>query len=469
MIALLAAGFAPAQDRPPVPRTKIQQEQDQQRQASSADSLTPAQDQDPAEESYAGPSVLSRDKSLLAQRRGKLVDFRLYGEIMGVYDSGLTPLAAAAPSPAGNQVSDFGLESGVGVIGSRRWKTARLSLEYHGRYLHYRKNTLLNGSDQFLDLAYSRAIRRHWILDLKELAGTTTLANGEFTYLSLSNTDLFALPANDLFDVRTNYFESRTSVIWQKSERLSFDLGGEGFLVRRQSLALAGLDGYGARAGLAYRLTRRQTITAAYQHIYFDFQRAFGNAGVDTAGLGYAVALTRRLDFAMQIGGSRVDTLGLTRVTLDPAIAAVVGQNIAIVTFARTSYIPLLEARLTQRFRHSALLAGYISGITPGNGVYLTSRQRAATAGFTYAGLARFTLALSASYNDLSTLGQTLPNYTNLQGGGGLTYRLLADTYLELRYDYRHYTTQHLIFQKDSNRVSFGLAFSPGAAPLAIW
>jgi hypothetical protein len=76
---------------------------------------------------------------------------------------------------------------------------------------------------------------------------------------------------------------------------------------------------------------------------------------------------------------------------------------------------------------------------------------------------------LNASYNQLSTVGQTLPKYTNLQGGGGLTYRLFADTYLRLRYDYRHYTTQNLLYQKDSNRVSLGLAFSPGPAPLALW
>ena len=81
----------------------------------------------------------------------------------------------------------------------------------------------------------------------------------------------------------------------------------------------------------------------------------------------------------------------------------------------------------------------------------------------------KFTAALNGSYNKLATLGQTMPLYTNLQVGGGLTYRLSGDTYLELRYDYRHYGTQNFLYKLDSNRVSLGLAFSPGYAPLAIW
>jgi len=328
---------------------------------------------------------------------------------------------------------------------------------------------VFNGSDQFLALAYSRVLQKHWTLDLHELAGTTTLANGEFAYVTVPSADLFALPVNELFDNRTNYFESRVDLVWEQSRRLSFDFGGQGFLVRREFIALAGLNGYAAHAGVAYRLTRRQTIGASYQHIHFDFQRTFGEARVETAALGYSIALARNLDVAVQIGGSRVDTLGLNQVAIDPAIAAIIGQNFATVTFSRSLYAPLAEARLIQRVRRSTLTLALTNGISPGNGLYLTSRQTAATAGFSYTGVHRFTAALNASYNRLSSLGQTLPELTNFQGGGGLTYRLAADTHLELRYDYRHYATQDFIYKKDSNRVSLGLAYSPGLAPLAIW
>ena len=458
---MLAAGLAPAQISPPAAGT-----QSQPGENSSSD-ISETQDQGSPDLGSLGPSLLSRDNGLLGQRGGKLMDLRLYGEITGVYDSALVP--APAQNGLVKALPDYGVESGAGVIGTRNWRHARLSLEYKGRFVQYARNSLFNGSDQFLDLAYSQLLSPHVTLDVKTIAGTTTVANGEFSYLPLTNIDLFALPANELFDNRTNYAESRVGITWQKTPRLSFEADAEGFVVRRQYQALAGLNGYSARAGAAYRLTRRQTIGGTYQQTHFDFQRTFGNAQLQTATLEYSIALSRTLDLEMQIGGSRLNLTGLSEVTLDPAIAAIVGQNIAVVTFSRLSYVPLETARLLRRFNHSSLILSYSSGISPGNGVYLTSRQTSATAGFSYTGGRRFTAALNAGFTRLDALGQTLPLYNNLQGGGGLTYRLSGDTYVEFRYDYRHFNTQNQLYTLDSNRVSLGMAFSPGATPLAIW
>jgi hypothetical protein len=459
LLVLLAAGLVPAQGPPPVPRSQSQPNQ------SSDD--TDAQDGASPDLANSGPSLLSRDNTLLSQRGGKLIDLRLYGEITGVYDSGL--LAVPAPNGSAKAIADYGTESGAGVIGTRNWRHARLSLEYRGRFIQYARESLFNGSDQFLDLAYTQFLRPHLTLDVKTIAGTTTLANGEFSYLPLTNTDLFALPANELFNDRTNYAESRVGLTWQKTERLSFEADAEGFVVRRQYLALAGLNGYSARGGVAYRLTRRQTIGASYQQTYFDFQRLFGNAQLQTAALDYSIALSRTWDLAIQIGGSRLNTAGLTQVSLDPAIAAIVGQNSAAVTYAQALYVPLGAARLARRFQHSSLIISYLSGVSPGNGVYLTSRETAATAGFSYTGARRFTAALNAGYSRLAAMGQTLPPYSNFLAGGGLTYRMSGNTYLELRYDHRHFSTQDQLYNLDSNRVSLGMAFSPGATPLAIW
>lgn len=456
---MLVAGLAPAQDVPPVPRTQTQPEQDLNSDESEASGQSLP--------GVSGPSLLSRDNGLLAQRGGKLIDLRFYAEITGVYDSGL--LAAPAQNGVVQAAPDHGIESGVGVTGTRNWKHSRLSLEYRGRFLEYARDSVLNGSDQFLDLAYSRYLARHWTLDVKFVAGTTTLASGEFSYLPLTNNDLFALPSNEIFNDRTNYAQSRVTALWQKTSRLSFDFGGEGFVVRRQYLGLAGLNGYSARAGAAYRLTRRQTVGAIYQQTHFDFQRLFGDAQIQNLALDYSIALTRTLDLETQAGGSRLNTTGLTQVPLDPAIAAIIGQSSAIVSFARALRVPLFDARLIKRFNHSSLNLSYSSGVSPGNGLYLTARQNGATAGFSYTGARRFTAALNTGYSRLAALGQMLPVYRDLDAGGGITYRLPGDTYIELRYDHRHFATQNQFYNLDSNRVSLGVAFSPGAAPLAIW
>jgi hypothetical protein len=426
------------------------------------------QTQPEVEQTYAGPSILSRDKSLIGERGGKLLDFRFYGEVTGVYDSGLTPLAT---NTAGNivNVGSYGVEAGFGAIGSRQWTHDALSLEYRGTYRHYTNNSYFDGTDQFLDLKYSHQLRRHLIIDLKETVGSVSLANGEFAYLPLTNTDLFAVPANELFDNRTSFLQSRVDMVWQKTARLSIGFGGEGFVVRRRSIALAGLNGYSARANVAYRLTRRQTVSANYSNTYFDFQRLFGDSRLHTATIGYAIGLSRKWDFSAQAGGVRVETLGLTQVALDPAIAAIVGRNVAVVTFYRVLYVPMAEARLIRRFDRSALTLNYAIGVAPGNGVYLTSRQNVAAADYSYTGYRRLTAGLTASYNELSAVGQTLGKYTNFQAGTGLTYKVARATHVEFRYDYRHYTTQNASFLKNSNRVMLGLAFSPGETPLAIF
>jgi len=48
-------------------------------------------------------------------------------------------------------------------------------------------------------------------------------------------------------------------------------------------------------------------------------------------------------------------------------------------------------------------------------------------------------------------------------------YKLTGDTYLDVRYDYRHYTTGDAILENDSNRVSLGVAFSLGETSQVAW
>jgi hypothetical protein len=434
---LLTAGFAPAQDQP---------------DTSSRDQQEPT---------FEGPSIISRD-SAQTDSSGKPLQFGLFTKVSAVYDSGLMPVFAPSYETPLAPQGGFGLEASVGAVVSRRWSRGKLSAEYRGSYRQYSPASLFNGWDQFFQLAYSQALARHLTLDLKNTLGTTTLANGAFTYLPVSTLDLLGLPANQLFDNRTSYLESRVDLTWLQTARLSFGLGGDGFVVRRQSLLLAGLNGSTARASVAYRLTSRQTISASYNDTYFDFQRAFGNSRLQIPALGYSAGLARHWDFSAQAGAARVQTLGLTQVALDPALAALIGESFATITFFRVSYLPVAEARLIRRFRTSSLTFDYSMGVTPGNGYYLTSRQTSATIGYSYIAGRNWELRGNTAFNELSALGQTLGKYTNMQAGVELFYNLTRTTHLDVRYDYRHYTTENAILQNDSNRVSLGLAFSMG-------
>src|ERR1700730_18387674 len=112
------------------------------------------------EQTYTGPSILSRDKSLIGERGGKLIDFRFYGELNGVYDSGLTPLVVNPQGDVPN-FGGYGVEAGFGVIGSHSWVHDKLSLEYRGTYRHYAKRSYFDGTGQVLHLASKHFRERH--------------------------------------------------------------------------------------------------------------------------------------------------------------------------------------------------------------------------------------------------------------------------------------------------------------------
>ena len=418
---------------------------------------------------YEGPSILSRDKSVIGERGGKLLDYRFWGELTGIYDTGLTPVVTDASGRLLQPGGAYGMEIGGGAVGSRTWRHNKLALEYHGTLRHYPNSTYFDGVDQFLDLSYGHVFSRRLRFQNQLTAGSTSLANGYYTYLPLRNTDLYAVPSNELFDNRTDFLQDRVNVTWQKTLRLSVNVSVEAFFVRRRSLSLASLDGYDGHTDVAYRVTRRQTVSVGYDYIHYDYLRQFGFGTVNTAALGYSIGVGRRWDIAFRAGLARLEVEGLTTVNLDPAIAAIVGRSTAVSTFHSFPVFPVYEARIIRRFERSAVTASYSNMFNPGNGVYLTSRETAATIDYSYTGLKRISAGASISYSGLHSVQQGFGNYQGEAGGIGATYKIVNYAHLAFRYDYRHYTTQGVGFKKNSSRFSLGLAFSPGEKPLPIW
>jgi hypothetical protein len=440
----------------------------------AAQGLQPSQQSDQSDDQsgtsrYAGPSILSRDRSLIGERSGKLLDYSFYVDLTGSWDSSLIPVSTTSTGALNSIGGTAGISVGYGVTGSRTWRHDKLSVDYTGDFREFPAASYFDGTDQFLNLSYWHEFSRRLSLRARDTAGVSSYSNGYFSYLPLQSTDLYAVPTNELFDNRTEFVQSRVDLTYQKTLRLSFDIGGEGFLIDRRSTALASVTGYNAHADVSYRLTSRQTVTLSYEHTTFSYKRQFGDANMDQGTLGYSIGLGRRWDFASQIGSARVDFSGLTSINLDPAIAAILGQSTAVVAFHSVSYIPIYEAQLTRRFEHSAVTGAYNQSFSPGNGIYLTSRQTAASLNYSYTGLRKLSFGANAAYSRLTSLGQTLGTFNGISGGAGLTYTLASYAHLEFRYDYRHYTANDDIYKQNSQRVVIGFAFSPGQKPLPIW
>ncbi len=445
----------------PAPAQTGASQQDQEDAQTGEDQQPPSR--------YEGPSILSRDRSVIGERGGKLLDYRFYAQVTGIYDTALIPVSVTPQGGLNTTGGAYGISAGGGLAGTKIWKHDKLSVEYHGDFYHYVNAPYFDGTDQFLNMSYAHVFSRRFFMQTRQTAGSTDYTTGYYTFLPLENTDLYAVPTNQLFDNRTEFLESRLDFTRQQSLRLSFNFGGEGFLVRQRAIDLASVNGYNAHGDVSYRLNRRQTVTLSYQYTAFDYLRQFGSANINELTAGYSIGLGRRWDFGSQVGAARVNFAGLTIVNIDPAIAAIVGQNQAIVSFNTVTYVPIYEAQVRRRFERSSIAAAYNQSFSPGNGVYLTSRQTAATLDYSYVGIRKITFNASGGYSSLTSLGQTLGAFRGEYFGAGLTYKITRIAFLTARYDFRHYDTGSTGYLQNSQRISIGLAFSPGDRPLPIW
>jgi hypothetical protein len=422
-----------------------------------------------SEEPYEGPSILTRDSTNAGQRAGKLLDFQLWGEITGIVDSGLTGVSLNSAGQLNVAPTLYGVEAGFGATGSKSWESDQVSLDYRGDWRQYDPSAIFDGTEQFLDVQWKHRLARHLELTVHEVGGITNLSFGQLTYVPLANTDLLGVPLNELFDNTTYFSQSTVNLEWQTSARLSFNFGGDGFIVRRVSPLLTDSNGYRGRGDVAYRLTKRQSIYASYSYEHFDYPRSFGYSNINEVESGWSLGLGPRTDFSIDGGAAQVQTLGLIQVALPPAVAAIVGQGYTTTTSERNVIIPVGQARFTQRFSTSALnLNGGIT-ISPGDGVYLTSRAISGSVGYSYVGGKRLTFQTTAAYSRLTSAGQqTIAPYDGYLAGAGMTYRLFAHASMEARYDWRRYNVAS-VANKDENRVTLGMAIGTGERPLAIW
>lgn len=424
---------------------------------------------------YQGPQILSRSAEDVGERGGAPISFRPYADVSYVYDNGLLADSVNSQGQLVSVGAQQGISAGFGLIGSRRWHFDQLSVDYHGNYTDYSPSGYFNGTSQFLGLSYIHVFSPRWTIALRETGGITPYSYGEAAYVPQASPSLNSgVPTNELFDNQTMFSQTGVDFTYQRTRRLSFRFGGDGFIVRRRSAALAGLSGGSGHFDAAYRLTKKQTVSATFTYAYYGYQKAFGNANTEALNFGYSVTLGRYWNLSLQGGAARANNLGLILVPLDPAIAAIVGPGYTTVVFNPTKYVPLGAISLSRGFEHASLAFLFSRTTTPGNGVYLLSTAQNANVSYSYVALKRLTFSFFGGYSDLNSLGQQISAYRSLNSGGGATYKLARVVFATLRYDYRHYNAGGLQgvsgqFQKDENRISIGLAFSPGEKPLPIW
>ena len=419
---------------------------------------------------YAGPAILSRGDAPTAMEAPK-ISFRPFIEVNGVYTTGLTGVGLNDQGQLAN-VSAEGVELTWGVSGSHSWRHTEVGLDYHGDITHYNKATYYDHTDQFFLLGLKHQFSRHVVLNWRNTAGMFTQNNG---VLCLPQTVPFDpsqsfIPTTDFFDNRTIYGSSMVDLIFQKTSRLSFDLGGGGFINRRRSTALYGVAGGLARADMQYRLTRRSTVGADYTYTHFGFNHIFSSTDLHGFSGTYAIQLSRFLEFTGYGGVMRVETKFVQNVPVDPAVAAIIGiqEGTQVIYSVRT--IPNINARLSRTFSRGV---AYIAGghtVTPGNGLFLTTAMTEGTAGYTYTGLRHWSFNSQLAYTNGNSIGNVYGRYTGFTGTVSASRQISRAVHAIVSFDGRNYGSHDFsLYNRTIWDVRVGIGFAPGDVPIRLW
>ena len=419
---------------------------------------------------YAGPAILSRGEAPAAMSAAQ-INFRPYAELSSAYDTGLSGVAVDSTGALGNQAS-YGVELTYGVGGVHSWKHTRVGLDYRGSLRHYANGAYYDGTDQSFMLGVTHRFTRRTSLTLRESA---TLFSRNFGLPGLMQTVPFDpstsfLPTTDFYDNRTIALSTQADFTWQRSARMSFNVGGDGFLVRRRSTALYGVTGGGARGDVQYRLGKRSTIGVAYTYTHFEFNGVFSGTDLHAAVATYAIRLTRWWEFTGYGGFLRAETKFLQSVPIDPAVAALIGYGSGAVIHHSIDYVPNLSGRLSRTFSKGVAYFAGGRSVTPGNGLFLTSTMTNVSAGYTFTGLRRWSFNAMFAYNSADSVGNVIGRYGDT--GGSLSASRQISRYLHVvgsYYVHRYQSSDFALYNRLTYSARVGLGFAPGDIPLRVW
>jgi hypothetical protein len=425
-----------------------------------------------AQAGYGGPAISGVPASSAGLKGAQTEGIKYFAAVLASYDNGLVPVSVDSNGNLIRGSGLFGESISWGAYGTHRARRFMIGLNYIGSYRNYNQNGYYNGVDSVLALDISRQLSRRlqWLAVTQ--AGTVSSSFGGWAAYAgfLPGAVTPGVPVNDIFDNR-NYFLAHTqTVTYLLTPRVSVTAGGTGMAVRRQSKALAGVDGYGALGSISYRLSSLSSVSLMYGWNHYDYPRQFGEADMHELMAGYTRQISRRWVFGLGAGAFRIETEGLTQIAVDPAVAALFGQPVITERFYREKYYPAISAQANGHYHHYGVGFSYSRRPSPGNGVFLASAAQSAAASVSYTGIRKWNFGADVTYSQLSSVAQRIGSYSVVSEGGGATYRLYRNLSATFRGDTRRWQIDQTSGQvRDSYRVSVGIALSPTDLPLALW
>jgi hypothetical protein len=416
---------------------------------------------------YGGPSMLSRGGNRPGRRGRAPADIAVYGGLRGTAETGLTPVRLEDDGTIVKQTA-YGIQAEIGAYGTHSWKRSILGLDYRGDYRRSTRRRTFNGVNQALSLDLQTQLNRRTAIIFRETGGTTNRAFGGFAASVASDLQSLNLANNEVFDSRSYFSQTTATVAYRQTARTTYIVSGDGFFVKRPDPRLVGVVGYRGSGAIEYRLNSRSTAGLAYNYVNFSFPRVHGGADAHGLAATFTRAVTRNLNLLFTGGVFRVESFGTQSIELSPEIAALLGQRTGFEAFNRKSWIPQIQTSANYTLERSRFSLAYVNGLSPGNGVYLTSQSRSVAAGYSFAGTRKLSLGASARHLRMKSESISIRDIRSSAAGGGVNYHLTSLLNLSSQIDYRTFRSPGLRGREGFAFV-FGFTVSPSRIPLSIW
>jgi hypothetical protein len=362
----------------------------------------------------------------------------------------------------------YGVQFEVGAYGGHSWSKTSLGLDYRGDYRQTTRASGYDGTNQAVALNLDHQLSRRISLQFREVGGTTNRAFGGFAAPALPDPSLANLVNNEVFDVRSYFNLTSGAITYQQSARGSYQAQVTGSFVRRPDPGLIGSTAYSVFGAYDYRFTSRFQFGSGYIYVRMGFPSAYGTAEAHGAFIRGSRRLTRSLSATFNLGLLSLTTIGTESVQLSPEVAALLGVTTGVAAFKRQSWMPQAIASLIYQGERSVLSAVYATGLSPGNGVYLSSQTDSVAVGYSYAGIRKLSLGATARYQILRSKSLTADNLTTASAGAGINYALTRLINLSSQLDYRTFESPGLR-GREGIAFTLGISVSGARIPLSIW
>jgi hypothetical protein len=358
-----------------------------------------------------------------------------------------------------------GVELNGGVSLSHGGRRYRIGLDYRGAYQRYTPAGYNTSLDHSLDLNYRRRVSRLWSIDLRQRIYTGSTGVGFVAQSVNADNGSGFSPASQFLSARNVYSLSTASATWIMSGRSSLTLGADYTLHQFKYATTTHARGYYLNSRYSYRLSKSTTVGGTYSYGNFNFT----NSQSDTnTGMAFVETdFARYWTVAVNAGITKSEVSGIQLVNLPAALAQAVGLTSINLPFSQNNLFPSGSVQIGRRFEHSAVSLNYTRGFSTGNSVLFSSRQEIILATYSLYTSNRLNFGFSGGHWKYGALGVTSQEFTTYSMGGGFSYRLGHSLHAVSRYDYRKQSAG--TFNFGGNRISAGIAFSPGSRPLHLW